>query len=349
MRFNSDVNIIVGNNGSGKTNLLDAIYMLSFCKSNFQHLDSLLVNHKHDYFRIAGNFDGQVDKTKVSISFNKQKKKLIQVGEKKLVKLSDHIGQIPLVFIGPRDIQLIFDGSAERRKFLDSGISQLNRTYLQQLVLYNKILLRRNTYLKSCLPHTYDKAIVESFNEQLLAPAQLLHTERAKFIEIFTSTFEASYHTLSGGNEKASCQYRSQLDKDIFQNLLEDSFEKDLVLQRTTTGIHKDDLVFLLDEKSLKKYGSEGQLKTYLLALKLSMWAELNKKANETPLLLLDDIFAKLDSHRVKNLLYFVREECNAQVFISDTHLSRVPDILSELNMNHTVFSIQNNEVNEQE
>ena len=349
MSFNSEVNVIVGDNGSGKTNLLDAIYMMSFCKSNFQHQDSFLVNYDEDFFRIAGDFEGTDNKLQMSIAFNAQKKKVIQVGDKKLDKLSDHIGQIPLVFIGPRDIQLIFEGSTERRKFLDSGISQLNKVYLQQLVLYKKLLLRRNSYLKSCQPHTFDRAVIESYNQQMLAPAQLLHNERIGFIDKLKPTFESTYKTLSGDNETSSCLYRSQLEKEPFQQLLESSLEKDLVLQRTTTGIHKDDLIFKLNDKSLKKYGSEGQLKTYLLALKLSMWTELNKTASETPLLLLDDIFAKLDSHRVKNLLYFVREECNAQVFISDTHMSRVSQVLSELNMNHSVFTVENNEVNGQE
>lgn len=348
IQFNGDVNVIAGDNGSGKTNLLDAIYNLSFCKSNFQHQDSLLVNHSQDFFRVEGMFAKSEKKLKVAIAFNSKKKKLIQAGDKKLTKLSDHIGTIPLVFIGPRDIQLIFDGSIDRRKFLDSGISQLNKKYLAQLVHYNKILVQRNAYLKSTHLHTYDNGILDSYNSQLIGPAAYIHSERQGFIDAFKLTFQESYQSLSGGKENASCIYKSQLETSSLQELLEDSVQKDVVLQRTTTGIHKDDLVFLLNERPLKRFGSEGQLKTYLLALKLSMWKELNKHAQNTPLLLLDDIFAKLDNHRVKNLLYFVRKECHAQVFISDTHLTRVSDILSELNMDHKVFSIKNNEVNEE-
>ncbi len=348
IQFNGDVNVIAGDNGSGKTNLLDAIYNLSFCKSNFQHQDSLLVNHNRDFFRLEGMFVESDLTLKVAIAFDSKKKKLIQAGDKKLTKLSDHIGTIPLVFIGPRDIQLIFEGSADRRKFLDSGISQLNRKYLQQLVHYNKILIQRNAYLKTTQLHTYDNGILDSYNSQLIGPAEFLHSARDRFIESFKLTFQESYETLSGGNEKASCAYKSQLAEREIKTLLEDSVQKDVVLQRTTTGIHKDDLLFLLDDRPLKRFGSEGQLKTYLLALKLSMWKELNRHSSNTPLLLLDDIFAKLDNHRVKNLLYFVREECSAQVFISDTHLTRVSDILNELNMDHKVFSIKNNAVNEE-
>ncbi len=347
IQFNTDVNVIAGDNGSGKTNLLDAIYNLSFCKSNFQHQDSLLINHSRDFFRIEGLYADSKQKLKVAIAFDSKKKKLIQAGERKLTKLSDHIGTIPLVFIGPRDIQLIFDGSVDRRKFLDSGISQLNKKYLQHLVHYNKVLIQRNAYLKSIQLHSYDSGIIDSYNNQLIEPATLIHAERHLFIESFKQTFQESYRVLSGGKEKASCAYKSQLDQSKLEQLLKDSLHKDVVLQRTTTGIHKDDLIFLLDERQLKKFGSEGQLKSYLLALKLSMWKELNKHSQHTPLLLLDDIFAKLDNHRVKNLLYFVREECSAQVFISDTHMTRVPDILNELNMEHKVFSVKNNEVNE--
>lgn len=345
--FNDDVNVITGDNGLGKTNLLDAIYQLSFCKSNFQHQDSLLVNHDQSFFRLEGTFKELKKMLKVAIAFDSKKKKLMQIGNKKLTKLSEHIGRIPLVFIGPRDIQLIFDGSVERRKFLDSGISQLNKKYLQELLHYNKVLIQRNAYLKSTNLHSFDRGIIDSYNSQLIGPAEWIHAERKRFIDAFKLTFQESYEALSGGKEKASCLYKSQLDETNFIKLLGESLEKDVVLQRTTIGIHKDDLVFLLDELPLKRFGSEGQLKTYLLALKLSMWKELNKHSDKTPLLLLDDIFAKLDNHRVKNLLYFVQEECRAQVFISDTHSTRVSDILNELTMNHKVFSIKNNQVYE--
>lgn len=345
LTFHKDINVLTGLNGAGKTNLLDAIYQLSFCKSNFQHRDKLLVKDGEDFFRLQSQYKSSKGSEKVVIKFSDKSKKVTEYEGKKVVKMSDHVGRIPLVFAGPRDIQLFFDGSAERRRFVDSGISQLDKLYLSNLLLYNRVLLQRNAYLKSTPPHQVDDILLQSFNQQLLEPAQYVFKKRTEFVERFAAIFKGVYQEISSASEVADVRYKSQLADQAYTELLLESKAKDLILQRTTKGVHKDDLIFYLNGKELKQFGSEGQLKSYLLALKLSMWQVIKSETSQPPILLLDDIFAKLDAQRVENLLAYIQQACQAQIFISDTDQKRVSDILVNLSVNHDVFSILNNEI----
>ena len=343
--FNKPVVIFSGQNGTGKTNILDAIYQLSFCKSNFQHRDSLLVKRGEDLFRIEGRYDHQGDPHKAVIKYAGKTKKEIEFDGKKLSKISDHVGKIPLVFIGPRDIQLFFDGSAERRRFLDSGLCQIDKHYLNNLVIYNRILGQRNSYLKSTTPQTADFTLIQSYDEQLQQVGQTIYEKRMALVNRLSDIFNQVYKSISNDKEAVSCTYSSQLDIKPLGTLLKESREKDLFLQRTTQGIHKDELIFKLNDHVLKQFGSEGQLKTFLLSLKLSMWELIKNETSKQPILLLDDIFAKLDVERVKNLLSYIQQTCDTQIFISDTDRSRVSNILDSLALTHTVFHIANNQI----
>jgi len=337
---NYAVVVITGQNGVGKTNILDAIHHLSFGRSLFQRKDSIVVKEGESFYRLEGQYNGKPT-LQVVVKFSKDSKKLIEQNKKKLNKVSDHIGAVPLVFIGPRDIQLFFEGSKDRRKFIDAAICQYDKSYLRQLMIYNRILLQRNSYLKSTNASNVEESLLRSYDKQLIGPANYIHQARAAYIADFNVIFENVYKDLSAANETATTTYISQLtDNDIGQ-MLEESTQKDIYLQRTTKGIHKDDLTFILDGRALKQFGSEGQLKTFLLGLKLAQWTKIKDETKLLPILLLDDIFAKLDASRVKNLLTFINDK-DMQVFVSDTDKQRVSEILKMIGKSHVVYSVQN-------
>jgi len=345
--FQHDFVIFTGQNGAGKTNLLDAIYQLSFCKSNFQHRDALLVKTGEDLFRIEGQYKHEGEQYKTVIKYSSSSKKVTEFDGKSIGKMSDHVGRIPLVFIGPRDIQLFFDGSDERRRFMDSGICQLDKTYLQNLLIYNRVLAQRNSYLKSLPAHQIDTDLLNSYDKQLVTPAHQIFEKRKIFIERFSILFTDVYKHISGDQEVVSCDYKSQLLDNELTTLLIENRKKDLILQRTTQGIHKDDIVLKMKGLALKQFGSEGQLKTFLLSMKLAMWHVIKNETTLSPILLLDDIFAKLDSNRVKNLLNYIQQYCKTQILITDTDQERVSDILTAIEFNHEVYHIDNNSINQ--
>lgn len=334
-----DVIVITGLNGVGKTNLLDAIHHLSFGRSHFQRKDTLVIKEGESLYRLEAQYSGE-SPMHVVVKFSKDTKKIVEQNKKKIKRISDHIGAIPLVFIGPRDIQLFFEGSSDRRKFIDAAICQYDSNYLRQLLQYNRILLQRNAYLKSTSPAYVEENLLRSYDVQLIGPSAYIFQARQTYIQDFNLIFEEVYKELSGDNEDASSRYMSQLADHELKELLIESTQKDILLQRTTKGIHKDDLKFLLDGNPLKQFGSEGQLKTFLLALKLAQWTKIKNETKVQPILLLDDIFAKLDASRVKNLLTYINDK-EMQVFISDTDAKRVSDILNEIGKSHTVFGIQ--------
>jgi len=345
LSFNHDFIVFTGQNGAGKTNLLDAVYQLSFCKSNFQHRDALLVKTDEDFFRIEGHYRHDDDKHKSVIKYSKPAKKVTEFDGQTIGKMSDHVGRIPLVFIGPRDIQLFFDGSIERRRFMDSGISQLDKSYLQNLMVYNRVLAQRNSYLKSMPAHQIDGDLLNSYDKQLIVPARELFVKRKAFIHRFSKLLEDVYKNISNDKEQVTCEYKSQLSEHDMATLLTENRSRDLILQRTSQGIHKDDMVFKMNDRPLKQFGSEGQLKTFLLSMKLAMWHVIKNETTLSPILLLDDIFAKLDSNRVRNLLSYIQEYCKTQILITDTDQTRVSDILSTIQFNHEVYYIENNSV----
>lgn len=331
LEFNSKFNLVVGQNGMGKTNLLDAVYYLSFCRSNYQHQDGNVVSFNKDAFRIEGSYlNNDEKKTKVVAKVMTGKSKKMAVNNKDYKKLSDHIGLIPLVMITPDDIQSLKEGSEERRKLIDSCISQYSKPYLGALVKYNRVLKQRNAYLKSTYERNIDHTLLDSFDEQLLAPAQAIYDGRKDFLVKFNPKFEEIYQFLAKGHEIMHCKIRSQLDEASLKELLASKRDKDIQLQRTSVGPHKDDLKIYMNDRLMKTFASQGQIKSGILSIKLAQYKLLSELNEEKPILLLDDIFDKLDRSRVEFLLDYVLENKFGQTFITDTHQTRVSDLLDK-------------------
>ena len=326
--FSPKINCFVGLNGSGKTNLLDAVHYLSFCKSFFNPIDSQNIRHGEEYFVIQGLFFKNEAEENIYCGMKMNQKKQFKRNKKEYSRLADHIGLIPLVMISPEDSFLISEGSEDRRRFVDSVISQYDREYLEDLIIYNRILQHRNKLLKEFANSgTYDEDSLELWNDQLIAPGKKIHEKRKQFIEQLIPVFQKYYEYISSGNESVSLTYQSHLENEDFKTLLSSSLRKDMILQYTTVGTHKDDLIFTVNNFPLKKSGSQGQQKTFLLALKLAQFDFIKNINNLNPLLLLDDIFDKLDAIRVSKLLALVSENHFGQIFITDTNLERTDQI----------------------
>ncbi len=339
--FNDKINCFVGNNGVGKTNVLDAIYHLSYGKSYFNPVASQNIKHNADFFVIDGDYLKNERNEKIIISLKKNQKKIIKRNGKVYERFSDHVGFLPLVIISPADNDLISEGSETRRKFLDSIISQSNKSYLQTLIKYNKTLQQRNSLLKYfALNNNFNKETLSIYNEQLSDFGTYIYKTRKEFINVFAPIFIQKYKAISNNNEDVSLNYKSQLNSNTFDELLKESLQKDKVLQYTSTGVHKDDLIFSLSEHLIKKFGSQGQQKSFLIALKLAQFQFLKEQANIKPILLLDDIFDKLDEIRVSQLIELVNKDEFGQIFISDTHADRTENILKKTNKNYQLFNL---------
>ncbi len=294
--FDEKINCFVGANGVGKTNILDAIYHLAFSKGYFNSITVQNIRHGADFFLIEGSFKKNEREELISCSFKKGQKKVVKRNGKAYEKLSEHIGLIAAVMISPMDRDLIREGSEVRRKFVDSIISQYDKVYLQDLIAYNKVLSQRNSLLKYfALNHTFDALNLKIYNEQLVDYGNRIYQKRNLFLDGFIPLFKERYTYISDGEEEANLAYRSQLDEASFEDLLEQQLEKDRMLQYTSQGIHKDDLKFSINGFPVKKFGSQGQQKTFLIALKLSQFEMMQAKTGMKPILLLDDIFDKLD------------------------------------------------------
>ncbi len=339
--FNDKINCFVGNNGAGKTNVLDAIYHLSYGKSYFNPVASQNINHNADFFVIDGEYLKSERNEKVIVSLKKNQKKVIKRNGKAYERFSDHVGFLPLVIISPADNDLIREGSETRRKFLDSIISQSNKNYLKTLIKYNKTLQQRNSLLKYfVLNNTFNNETLLVYNEQLSDFGTYIYNTRKEFINTFTPIFIDKYKAISNNNEEVTLTYKSQLSTKTFDELLASSLQKDKALQYTSTGIHKDDLVFGISEHLIKKFGSQGQQKSFLIALKLAQFEFLKEQAKIKPILLLDDIFDKLDESRVRQLIELVNEDEFGQIFISDTHAERTEDIVKQTNKSYQLFNL---------
>lgn len=334
----------------GKTNLLDAIYYLCMCKSHRGVNDRNVVQHSMDFFRLEGEFLNEKNEATKSKSKNKIVAK-VQPGKKKEIeknnvayqKLSEHIGMLPVVIIVPDDTLMATEGSEERRRFLDNTLSQLDIEYLKSLITYNKILKQRNSALKKFAEtRSFNAELLDIYDQQLLEPAQVIFEKRKEFVDSFRPVFKEFYLTISSGQEKVDCTYSSSLKVENFADQLKGSREKDRILTRTTCGIHKDDLVFRIDKYLLRKFGSQGQLKSYVLALKLAQYDFLKKNHSSNPILLMDDIFDKLDEGRVKQLIQLILEKNFGQVFITDTHENRVEEIIKNFETDYKKFYIEN-------
>ncbi|PCJ23821.1 MAG: DNA replication and repair protein RecF [Flavobacteriales bacterium] len=340
LEFSKKINCFLGGNGEGKTNLLDAIYYLSFCKSYFNPNDSQNIKHEFPFFVIEGTYGDNEEI--IYCGVKKGQKKQFKRNKKSYDKLADHIGRIPLVIITPLDILLIIDGSDVRRKFIDGIISQYDNSYLTHLLAYNKALNHRNLLLKSFwINRNFEQESLDIWDEQLLQYGELIHCSRKKFIHDFSPIFQKFYSELSQDQEKVELEYRSQLNDGDFNSILKETIAKDRENHYSNTGIHKDDLVFNLNGFPLKKFGSQGQQKTYLLALKLAQAELITSISNNKAIILLDDIYDKLDGKRMNQLLGIVGKGNFGQIFITDTNLERIPAILTEENINFKSFTIK--------
>ncbi|HEY1025010.1 MAG TPA: DNA replication/repair protein RecF [Sphingobacteriaceae bacterium] len=342
LRFSGSVNAFTGNNGAGKTNLLDAIHYLSLCKSYFNPIDSQQIRSGGDFFMVQGTFQKAEREEVVSVALKRNQKKQFKRNKKEYNRLADHIGLFPLVMITPNDISIIIEGSEERRKFIDNVISQTDNTYLDELIIYNRSLLTRNALLKQIAETgKYDPSLLDIYDEQLTSSGNRIFAKRKAFLEEFTEIFNRHYRYLTDEAEQVMLVYDSQLLNDRFHDLLKRSVERDRVLERTTTGIHKDDLVFTIQGMPLKKFGSQGQQKSFLTALKLAQYTYLHRQKGFKPLLLLDDIFDKLDENRTRKLMEMVSAHDFGQIFITDTSRKRIETIFAEINVPVQIFDVE--------
>ncbi len=339
--FNNKINCIVGNNGIGKTNILDAIYHLSFGKSYFNPVATQNIKHDAEFFVIHGDYEKENKTEKVVISLKRGQTKVIKRNGKAYEKFSEHIGFLPLVIISPADRDLIIEGSDTRRKFIDSVISQSDKTYLSTLINYNKILAQRNALLKYfALNHTFNKDTLEVYNTQLNDFGTVIFEKRNAFLEAFIPIFKARYQAISNGNEVVELHYHSDLFEDNLNSLMQKNLNKDKALQYTNVGIHKDDLHFNIATHPIKKFGSQGQQKSFLIALKLAQFDFIKAQSNVNPILLLDDIFDKLDENRVAQIIKLVDDEHFGQLFISDTHAERTENAVKQVHQSYEIFRL---------
>lgn len=345
LTFTSGFNCFVGKNGVGKTNVLDAIYHLSMCKSYFNLPDLQNIRHDEPFFVVQGKYDRDGEPIDVYCGVKRGQKKTFKKNQKAYDKLSEHIGLLPLVMISPEDVLLIDGGSEERRKLVDGIISQCDRNYLHQLIRYNKALAQRNSLLKATAGKYLDVEMLEIWNEQLAESGEAIKQKRVEFLQDFRTVFQAYYEDLSLGREEVELEYKPSVKGDDMLAALREAVDRDRVLTYTTVGIHRDDLVLNIGKYPVKKIGSQGQKKTFLIALKLAQYAWLNRMSGVKPLLLLDDIFDKLDADRVSQIVRIVGGEMFGQVFMTDTNREHIDEILKSQQVDYRLFAVDKGEI----
>ncbi|MDR0227716.1 MAG: DNA replication and repair protein RecF [Flavobacteriaceae bacterium] len=343
--FNEKINCFVGLNGVGKTNILDAIYYMAYGRSYFNPIALQNIKHGSDFFVIDASFVHDDKEENIICSLKKGQKKVLKRNGKNYERFSDHFGLIPLVIISPSDRDLIIEGSETRRKFLDSVISQMDSTYLQLLIQYQKLITHRNALLKTFAQQQYfDSTTLEIYNEQIEQLAEPIFKKRKAFIEQFVPIFNYYHKLITNELDDVQLIYESQLHQKSMQELFHENLAKDRILQYTSVGIHKDDLSFELMGHPIKKFGSQGQQKSFLIALKLAQFDFLKKQKGTAPILLFDDIFDKLDEHRVRKILELVNVDTFGQLFISDTHIERTENLLKSINKDFKIYKISSTE-----
>ena len=345
--FSPKMNCIIGQNGMGKTNLLDAVYYLSFCKSATNAVDSQNVMHNQEFFVIQGSYmtDGG-DVEEVYCGLKRKQKKQFKRNKKEYSRLSDHIGFIPLVMVSPADSELISGGSEERRRFMDVVISQYDKEYLEALIRYNKALMQRNTLLKA--EYEPDEELMSVWEEMMAAAGEVVFRKRMEFINEFVPTFQSFYSHISQDKEQVNLSYESHAMRGDLLQLIRESRQRDRIMGYSLRGVHKDDLTMQLGEYPIKREGSQGQNKTYLIALKLAQFDFLRRTgSNTTPLLLLDDIFDKLDASRVEQIVKLVAGDRFGQIFITDTNREHLDKILQKVDGDYKLFGVENGSISE--
>ena len=335
------INCFVGDNGVGKTNILDAVYHLSLGKSYFNVKNDQLINRGKDYMLVDGVFELNNKNESIVFSLKIGEKKVLKRNGKPYKKFSNHIGLIPVVLISPYDNDLINEGSSERRKFIDSIISQNDKEYLINLIAYTRVIQNRNKLLKQYNRSVdFDLDTIKVYDDQIYKLSEPIFKARDKFIKEFTPLVLEKYKHISDDKEKISIEYKSDLINNHIENLIKDSFQKDVILQYTSVGLHKDDFVFNIDENRIKRFGSQGQQKSFLIALKLAQFDYLKNETGNSPILLMDDVFDKLDLMRVKRIVEIVNSTNFGQLFLSDTDKERIEKVLSSLNLSSKIFEV---------
>ena len=344
--FSPKLNCFIGRNGAGKTNMLDAVYYLSFCKSFFNSVDQLNINHNESFFMLNGKYKRLDSAENISVGLKKGQKKQFKRNTKVYKKLVEHIGLLPLVMITPSDTTLILGGSDERRKFMDGVISQYNQNYLDDLLKYNRALLQRNNLLKHfAAERNFDAELLSVWDMKLVEHGTRIHKQRKEFVEKLIPVFQHYYSFISQGNEKVSLVHQSGLYEKSFEELLKESLQKDRITQYTTQGIHKDDLVYFIGDYPIKKMGSQGQKKTYLVALKLAQFDFVKEISGVKPILLLDDVFDKLDQHRVEQIVKVVAGEQFGQIFLTDANREHLDAIVQRMDTDFRIFNVDDGKV----
>jgi DNA replication and repair protein RecF len=330
--FAQKFNCFVGMNGAGKTNILDAIYFLCMTKSHSGLSDKQLVNHDAPFFRLDATFQKEGKNMRVVAKMPQNGKKTIECEEKTITRLADHIGRIPVVMIAPDDVYLVTEGGEMRRRFMDTTLSQTSQAYMTALMQYNNTLKQRNALLKQANDTGHlDHQLLDIYDRQLIGPAELVYSERKAFFDTFSPIFARKYQEIAGGREEVAIRYESIMDDAPLHETLLQRRERDRVLQRTTQGIHRDELVMLMDNQPVRDFGSQGQLKSYLLAMRLAQFSALHQACGTYPILLLDDIFDKLDMHRVAALITLLRTDSYGQIFFTDTQRARIEAVTIHL------------------
>lgn len=340
-QFDPKINCLVGENGVGKTNVLDSIYHLAYGKSYFNPINRQNIHHGTDFFVVDGCFSKNEKTEHIIVSVKNGQKKIIKRNGKAYDRLREHIGLIPVVIISPADRDLIIEGSETRRRFLDSIISLSDSGYLETLLRYNKALAQRNALLKYfAANHNFNRENLEIYDREMSSTGTIIHEKRQAFIKAFTPIFQERYASISNDREEVNLKYKSPLQQENWEVLFKTNLQRDLALQYTAKGIHKDDLKFEIKKFPIKKYGSQGQQKSFLIALKLAQYDFIRKELNTKPILLLDDIFDKLDEKRVAQLIGLVTENDLGQIFISDTHRERTENVVKRTSQSYKMIDL---------
>lgn len=345
MQFSPKVNCLIGNNGMGKTNVLDAIYYLSYCKSFTSNNDhSAAINHEAPFMMLQGRYTRRGSTEEISLSVQRGKRKTVKRNGKDYKRLSEHIGLLPLVMISPLDWDLIRGSGDERRRLMDQIISQGNKQYLDALIRYNKALEQRNSMIRN---DYRDPLLYETVEQTMSSTATLLHEARQQWLEEFTPIFMRYYNAIAGDSEQVRLSYKSHLGELSMQQVLNANRDRDMIMGYTTRGVHRDDIDLWLGNHPMRKTGSQGQCKTYTIALRMAQFEFLKKYTRTTPILLLDDIFDKLDESRVVSIINVVSNSRDfGQIFITDTNRTHLDEIISLMSGDYAMMAVDNGVIN---
>ena len=340
--FSEKVNCLVGVNGSGKTNILDAIYYLSLTKSAFNNIDSQNIKFGERAFHIKGLFMLEEKQYAVTCGVQEGAKKSFRIDKKEYDRITEHVGRFPVVLIAPNDVDIIREGSEVRRKFFDTIICQIDNQYLENLIKYNQLLKQRNSILKNtAYKAKVDYDLINVYDDQLISLSRSLYNVRSRFIADYIHIFAEHYRRIADDRELASIKYKSDVGDEDYEERFKNNLKRDLALERTTMGVHRDDYRLNIENRPLKKFGSQGQQKTFLVAMKMAHFDIIKDVKGYKPILLLDDIFDKLDTYRIKQLVKMIADDAFGQIFITDAREERTKSVLRELNMEASFFRIE--------